>query len=394
MKRPNRKTSPARPPLGRSWALLLLAAVSLSAQPISLVPLAGGFDSPLALTHAGDGSGRLFVTEQPGRIFVIRDGTVLSTPFLDIRDRVRSGGEQGLLSVAFHPRYEENGFFYVDYTDNGGDTVVARYSVSSANPDVANPDSEFVILTVDQPYTNHNGGQLQFGPDGYLWIGMGDGGHGGDPHNHAQNLLRLLGKLLRIDVDSGQPYAIPPNNPFATVRDARPEIWAVGLRNPWRFSFDRATGDLWIGDVGQAAWEEIDYLKAPLEPANFGWRIMEGMHCYNSSSCSMIGLTLPILEYGRALGCSVSGGYVYRGTEFLSLRGTYLYGDFCSGRIWGARRGGSGEWQSEVLLDTTLSISSFGEDEAGELYVVDLGGTVHRVLGPTGPSRRRLVRRE
>jgi glucose/arabinose dehydrogenase len=380
--------------------LVLLSALFLTAPAvavdISLVRIADGLAAPIAITNAGDGSRRLFVTLQAGQIVVIRDGELLERPFLDLRDLVGSGGERGLLSVAFHPRFAQNGFFFVDYTDKSGDTVIARYSVSPGDPDRADPATAKTILRIDQPFANHNGGQLQFGPDGYLYIGMGDGGSGGDPGNRAQNLGDLLGKLLRIDVDRKEPYAIPPGNPFASRPGARAEIWSYGLRNPWRFSFDRRTGDVFIADVGQNAFEEIN-----VQPAgsgggeNWGWRRMEGMHCFNPpSNCNDGSLSLPVLEYGRTDGCSVSGGYRYRGAASPPLDGTYFYGDFCSGRIWGARENPNGTWSTELLLDTTLSISSFGEDEEGEIYVADIGGAVYRIAGPPqAKSRRRTVRR-
>jgi hypothetical protein len=286
--------------------------------------------------------------------------------------------------VAFHPNYESNGYFYVNYTDTGGDTVIARYTVSN-NPNLADPVSGFTVLTIAQPYSNHNGGQLQFGPDGYLYIGMGDGGDAGDPDNFAQNPDSLLGKMLRIDIDSEIPYGVPPDNPFISDEKVRAEIWALGLRNPWRFSFDRSTGDLFIGDVGQNSWEEIDYQPAGSSGGeNYGWRLMEGNSCFNpSSSCNNGSLTLPVLEYSHDFGCSVTGGYRYRGKDNPLLSGFYIYGDFCSGKIWGAKPGADGKWSAEELLDTNLNISAFGEDENGELYVAHraaAGGSVYRIV--------------
>jgi glucose/arabinose dehydrogenase len=301
------------------FGLLLVAGVlglegPLRAAPqIDLQPVAVGLANPVAITNAGDGSGRLFITLQAGRI-VIYDGTrVLPTPFLDITPLVSSGGERGLLSVAFHPNYRTNGVFFVDYTNTDGNTVIARYSVSQ-DANIADPNSAAILLTITQPFANHNGGQLQFGPDGYLYIGMGDGGSGGDPSNNAQNLGTLLGKILRIDVDGASPYAIPADNPFVGVPSTLPEIWAYGLRNPWRFSFDRLTGDLFIADVGQDSWEEVDFQPAGSQGGeNYGWRLMEGNHCYNPpTNCDPGGLTPPILEYEHgtndANGCSISGG--------------------------------------------------------------------------------------
>ncbi|HEY0594027.1 MAG TPA: PQQ-dependent sugar dehydrogenase [Thermoanaerobaculia bacterium] len=383
-----------RPLLG--FLLALSLAHSASAIEISLVKIADGLAAPVAIGHPGDGSNRLFVTLQDGRIVVIRNGAVLPEPFLDIRSLVGSGGERGLLSVAFHPRYAQNGFFFVDYTDKAGDTIVARYSVSPSDPDRADPSSAKTLLKIDQPFSNHNGGQLQFGPDSFLYVGLGDGGSGGDPDNRAQNLSDLLGKILRIDVDSGEPYGVPADNPFVGRSGARPEIWSYGLRNPWRFSFDRRTGDLFIGDVGQNAWEEIDWAPAGSRGGeNWGWRRMEGMHCFNpSTNCNDGSLSLPVLEYGRADGCSVSAGYRYRGTASPPLDGIFFYGDFCSGKIWGARENPNMTWTSVLLLDTTLSISSFGEDEAGEVYVADITGAIYRITGPPqASSRRRVVRR-
>jgi len=343
-----------------------------------------GFERPLYLTHAGDGSGRLFVVEQAGRIRVVEaDGRVHDQPFLDIRDRVSSGGERGLLSVAFHPDYRTNGFFYVDYTDLNGDTVVARYRVSTDDPNRADPDSAQTILSIDQPAANHNGGLLLFGPDGYLYIGLGDGG-GGNSQN-GQRMDTLLGKLLRIDVNqtSGdKPYAIPPDNPFINDPNVRPEIWASGLRNPWRFSFDRTTGDLYIGDVGSGTYEEISFQPANSKGGeNYGWSLMEGTSCREGSGCDVAGLILPLVEYNHSASdstrnCVVVGGYVYRGSRYPTLQGSYFFGDYCSGRIWAfaAANAAARKTAYRELLDTDLRIGSFGEDEAGELFVVDIGG--------------------
>ncbi|MBI1742653.1 PQQ-dependent sugar dehydrogenase [Candidatus Acetothermia bacterium] len=359
--------------------------------------IASGLSSPVAITNAKDGSGRLFITLKAGKV-VIYDGTqVLPTAFLDITSLVlccdpTTDAEQGLLSVAFHPNYASNGFFYVDYTRKpDGATVIARYSRSSNNPNLADPNSALVLLTIPQPFSNHNGGQLQFGPDGYLYIGMGDGGSGGDPQNNGQGLNTLLGKILRLDVNSGSPYAIPSTNPFANDGDpinTRDEIWAYGLRNPWRFGFDRLTGDLFIADVGQNSWEEVDFQPASSTGGqNYGWRIMEGTHCFNPSiGCNMTGLTLPILEYGHVSGnCSITGGYRYRGSRIPELYGLYLYGDFCSGRIWGATFNGS-TWTTAELMDTAYLISTFGEDESGEIYFAaysSTNGTVYRIIRVT-----------
>jgi glucose/arabinose dehydrogenase len=352
-----------------------------------------GLQRPIALRNAGDGSGRLFVVEQPGRIRIFKDVALQSTPFLDIRDRVRdSANEQGLLGLAFHPDYENNGRFFVNYTDLGGDTVVAEYARSTNNPDLSDPATEKIIITIAQPYGNHNGGDIAFGPEGYLWIATGDGGSAGDPEDNGQNLNTLLGKLLRIDVDSGSTYTIPPDNPFADDPGANDEIWAYGLRNPWRFSFDRDTGDLYVGDVGQNRLEEIDFEpRSDQGGRNYGWNTMEGSNCFSPSNCSSEGLVLPVAEYGHSLGCSVTGGYVYRGSLYPALEGLYLYGDFCSGTVWALTRTDSGQWLSGVVGETGASISSFGEDEAGELYLTDLwSGTVFLVTGravPPAPRR-------
>ncbi len=346
-------------------------------------PVTTMLTQPVYVTHAGDGSGRLFVVEKPGLIRVIRNDQLLSAPFLDIRDRVgSSGGEQGLLSVAFPPGYGSSRFhFYVYYTSvENGQTVVSRFQVS-ADPDQADAASEEILLTQSQPFSNHNGGQLAFGPlDGYLYIGLGDGGSGGDPQNNAQDVGVLLGKILRIDVESGDvPYGIPATNPLVDTPGARPEIWAFGLRNPWRFSFDRQRGDLYIGDVGQNLYEEIDFQPAASAGGqNYGWRIMEGFHCYNPADCDPTGLVLPVWEYSHDLGCSVTGGMVYRGNRTSAARGIYFYGDYCSGLIWGLIRDG-GEWSNHLLLESGLRISSFGEDESGEIYVASLDGRLYRL---------------
>ncbi len=359
--------APADPP---APAATLPALDSLA---LKLIPVAGGFNKPVYLTHAGDGSGRHFVVEQAGRILILQNGALNPTPFLDMVSLVGSdANEQGLLSVAFHPDYPTTGFFFVNYTNKDGDTVIARYQVSG-RPDLADPSSAKILLTIDQPYSNHNGGQLAFGPDGYLYIGMGDGGAAGDPHNNGQSLNALLGKILRIDVNTGDPYGVPQNNPFVDRSDARPEIWSYGWRNPWRFSFDRAGGDMYIADVGQNQYEEID-----VEPAgapsgqNYGWRIMEGSHCYESNNCDPAGqgLVLPVAEYDHGQGCSVTGGYVYHGAQFPALTGTYFYADYCSGLIWGLRRQANGDWSQAQLLSSGHTISSFGQDEAGEVYLL------------------------
>ncbi|HSF14292.1 MAG TPA: PQQ-dependent sugar dehydrogenase [Vicinamibacteria bacterium] len=371
--------------------LVAVSSIALAQPNIDLQAIASGLPLPVAATHAGDGSGRLFITLQNGQV-VIYDGTqVLPIRFLTLTSLVSCCGERGLLSVAFHPDYSTNGLFFVSYTDTAGDSVIARYSVSSTDANVADPDSALTILTADQPFGNHNGGQLQFGPDGYLYISLGDGGSSGDPQNRAQSLGTVLGKILRIDVDSGTPYAIPVDNPFVGVLGAREEIWAYGLRNPWRFSFDRSTGDLFIGDVGQNIWEEVNFQSASSPGGeNYGWRRMEGNHCFNpATNCNDGTLTIPILEYQHTLGCSVTGGYRYRGSAIFALQGMYLFGDYCTGRIWSALPVGGGVWNAGQLLDTSLLISSFGEDAEGELFVADHSapnGTLYRIIEATSPS--------
>lgn len=380
-------------------AVLFLAAL-LTALPASgkvvLVEVASGISSPTDIQNARDGSGRLFFVQQGGQIKVWKTGAVLPTAFLDISDLTLGGGERGLLGLAFHPNYLSNGFFYVNYTKStDGATVVARYSRNAANPDVADPQSAIVLLTIAQPYANHNGGAVRFGPDGYLYIGMGDGGSGNDPENRAQDLKSLLGKMLRIDVNTttGQlAYGIPPDNPFvgSPLPDVRAEIWAYGLRNPWRFSFDRVAGDLFIGDVGQNAREEIDFVRAGTAGGmNFGWRVMEGTQCTNLGGgppCNDSGFTPPILDYDHGqVRCSVTGGYLYRGRAVPELKsttppvigqlynGVYVYGDYCSGTIWRVSATAAGGVSNSVLLASGMFITAFGEDENGEIYVADQG---------------------
>jgi glucose/arabinose dehydrogenase len=385
-------TGAAGSPKGIPVTLTVTAPLPGQLPQISLAVVAGGFVSPVHVTHAGDGSGRIFVVEQAGRIRILDNGVVLPVPFLDLATlnppRLIAGGEQGLLSVAFPPGFAAKGYFYVNYTRApDGATVVARYRVSAGDANVADPASEEVILTIPQPFANHNGGQLAFGPDGFLFLGMGDGGSGGDPLNNGQSPGTLLGKLLRIDVESGTaPYVVPPDNPFVGVAGFRPEIWALGLRNPWRFSFDRGTGDLYIGDVGQNNFEEIDFQPAG-DPVgrNYGWNIMEGESCYppGTVGCNRTGLALPVFVYDHSLGCSVSGGLVYRGSAFSALQGIYFFGDFCSGRIWGLRKNGAA-WDNALLADnTTLNITTFGEDESGNVYVVNYAnGDLLKILSP------------
>jgi glucose/arabinose dehydrogenase len=353
---------------------------------LTLAPSVDGLASPLYVGAANDDRSRLFVIEQAGRIRIVRDGRLVDRPFLDISDRITSGGERGLLGLAFSPSFATDGRFYVDFTDGDGNTVVAEYRTSTGDPDLGDPSSERVLVRIDQPFPNHNGGGLAVDRNGLLWIATGDGGSAGDPQGNGQRLDTLLGKLLRIDPrpSGGAPYAIPADNPFVGRPDARPEIWAYGLRNPWRFSFDRATGDLWIGDVGQDAWEEIDHVPAGAPGGlDFGWNRMEGRHCYEpATGCDTSGLTLPVAEYSHAEGCAVTGGFVYRGAALPALVGTYVYGDYCSGRIWGLAASG-GDTTPTILDDSGRAISSFGEDAAGELYLTDLGGALLRLV-PAG----------
>ena len=332
--------------------------------------IVSGLQRPVDLQP--DGSGRLFVIEKAGRIRIIQNDQLIETPFLDITDRVRStGNEQGLLGLAFHPQYAQNGRFFVNYTDNNGHDVIARFQVSG-DPNIAEPNSEVKLLNVNDPFPNHNGGVLAFGPDGYLYAGLGDGGSQGDPFGNAQNTGVLLGKILRLDVDSGEPYAIPSDNPFGN------EVWAYGLRNPWRFSFDKLTSDLYIGDVGQNTWEEIDFLPAGSPGGtNFGWNFREGAHDYKGGGPE--GMVDPVTEYSHMEGgCSVTGGYVYRGS-MPEWNGIYLYGDYCTGMIWGLIHSESG-WQSQLLFDLDVTITSFGQDESGELYLLSDSGGVFRLI--------------
>jgi len=352
--------------------------------PLALTTVVTGLNNPVDFQQPNDGTNRFFVVEQAGTIRIIQAGAVLPAAFLDIRSRVLFGGEQGLLGLAFHPNYRQNRLFYVNYVRNsGGQTIIAEYSASSLDPNQADPSSERILLTVNQPFSNHKGGQLVFGVDGFLYIGLGDGGSGGDPLGNGQSLQTLLGKMLRIDVNAtsgAQQYGIPPDNPFA-AGGGLPEIWAYGLRNPWRFSFDRGnTNRLFCADVGQDRFEEIDLI---VRGGNFGWNVMEGAHCFNpSSGCNMAGLILPIAEYDHSEGDAVIGGYVYRGTAIPQLVGAYLMGDFGSGRIWILQETSPGTFTRSLGLMTGRNISSFGQDLAGEVYVVDYSGSVLRLTSP------------
>lgn len=346
--------------------------------------IASGLVRPTFVTNAGDNSNRLFVLEKPGQIRLIKGGLLVAQPFLDISSLVTSSGnEQGLLGLAFHPDFEKNGRFFVAYTAKDAANTVAEYRVANPSDDVADANSGKVLFAVPDQYPNHNGGMLAFGPDGYLYISMGDGGSGGDPNGNAQNLNSLLGKLLRIDVNSGSPYGIPAGNPFANRNDARPEVWAYGLRNPWRFSFDRSTGDLWIGDVGQDKYEEVDFQAAGSKGGeNYGWNTMEGAHCYKpQSGCNQDGLTLPVFEYDHGEGCSVTGGYVYRGKAIVPLVGRYLFTDYCGSTLWATTRNGDGTFATAEVAAVPRGVSAFGEDETGEVYfTVDSEGAVYKLV--------------
>lgn len=351
---------------------------------IELNQIVKDLDEPVFLTHAKDGSGRLYIIEQAGIIYIYENGALREKPFLDIKTRVgSSANEQGLLGLAFSPKYKTNGHFFVNYTDKDGDTVVARFSATKDRT-AGDAKSELRILKVDQPYANHNGGMLAFGPDGMLYIGLGDGGSGGDPQNHAQNMKSWLGKMLRIDVSKAtkaRPYSIPKDNPkWGNEKGVKAEIWSLGLRNPWRYSFDSATGDLYIADVGQNAREEVSFQPAGRGGDNYGWKQREGFAEYSGDKTDAF--VDPVVDYKHGDdGCSVTGGYVYRGTQVPELVGTYLYGDYCSGKIWALKRGDgdADTWLNSLLFEDNLRISSFGEDEAGELYVVDHGGVIYKM---------------
>ena len=342
--------------------------------------MVNGLEQPVFATHAGDGSGRLFIVEKAGKIMLLTADGLQEQPFLDITRRVgSSSSEQGLLGLAFHPDFADNGRLFVYYTDKNGDTVISRFQANDERT-LADPGSETVLLQQEQPASNHNGGMIAFGPDGYLYAGLGDGGGAGDRYDNGQNLETILGTLIRVDVEGDQAVA-PADNPFVGQDGVRPEIWAYGLRNPWRFSFDHASGDLWIGDVGQGQWEEINRQPAGGPGgANYGWPITEGTHCYDADTCDRAGLTEPVAEYEHGTECSVTGGYVYRGALQPALQGIYFYGDYCSGQIWGLAANADGQWQEAELLDSDAQISSFGETETGEVLLVDYNGVVYRLV--------------
>ena len=368
------------------------AAESTTVFPAPLSPMAVervfpnlSFSRMVHLTYPDDGTDRLFLVLQPGQVMVFENDAAVgeAETFLDIRDAVSDrGNEEGLLGLAFDPQYRLSGYFYVYYSAfPPRRSVVSRFSVSTSNPNRADPATERIILEVPQPYSNHNGGHLLFGPDGYLYVGLGDGGRAGDPQENGQDVSTLLGSILRIDVSNIGPegeYAVPPDNPFAGQGGGvREEIWAYGLRNPWRFAFDRQTGEMWAGDVGQNRYEEIDIIKPG---RNYGWNVMEGRHCFGAGNCDQTGLEQPVMEYGREDGCSVTGGYVYRGARLPSMFGAYVYGDFCSGKIWALRHDGDNITEQLQIVDSSLSISAFGEDQGGELYVLSFDRKIYRLV--------------
>lgn len=360
-------------------------ATPISPQSIALQPMVTGLTSPLGLEPSPDGSNRLFVVEQGGTIHIIQNGALVPAPFLDISGKITTGGEMGLLGLTFHPQFTQNGKFYVNYVRTVAgqiQSVIAEYAVSAANPNQADPTSERILLTVDQVgnFNNHKAGQLAFGPDGFLYFGLGDGGSEGDPFGNGQNTQTLLGKMMRIDVNTTSPglqYGIPPDNPFVGG-GGLPEIYAIGFRNPWRFSFDRASGRLFVGDVGQDKFEEVDIVQ---KGQNYGWNTMEATHCFNpSSNCNMTGLTLPIAEIPHPEGEAVLGGFIYHGSALASLQGQYIFGDL-NGKIWALQEGPPNTFTRSLLMDSGLSLSSFGQDESSELYVVDIGnGRVLKIV--------------
>lgn len=376
------KSFPGRKTVAALLFVLLAGCRAADPAPSEIAQLqlvAGGLKAPLYVS-APPSDPRVFIVEQPGRIRIVKNGSLLAAPFLDITDRVSYGGERGLFSVAFHPLYAKNGLFYVDYTDKNGDTHVERYSVTK-EPDVADPSSATLLLKIEQPYANHNGGLVVFGPDGMLYIGMGDGGSGGDPKGNGQNKESLLGKMLRIDVDHGNPYATPADNPYAKDPRARPEIWAIGLRNPWRYAFDSTDGLLYVADVGQNKWEEIDVVSAKQAGLNYGWNTMEANHCFKSAQCSSNGLVTPALEYDHSQGCSITGGLVYRGKDIPALQGHYFYGDYCLGWIRSFKYAdGKITQKNQWDFGMANNIMSFGEDAQHEMYVCFQNGKVYKLV--------------
>ncbi|MCY4246553.1 MAG: PQQ-dependent sugar dehydrogenase [Chloroflexi bacterium] len=371
------------PITGQSADAIISRDAPPDAAAMQLTTVATGFHRPIYATHAGDGTGRLFVLEQSGKIWILEDGQQVPVPFLDVSTLISPAAlsqrytEQGLLGLAFHPDYANSGVFFIYYTDRGGNAVIARYQMMPEQPYLADPSSEQILFRLNQPYANHNGGHIDFGADGYLYIALGDGGSANDPLGAGQNRQTLLGTLLRLDIDSAFPYAVPLDNPFIDDAAALDEIWAYGLRNVWRFSFDRATGDLYLADVGQNQWEELNFQPADSRGGeNYGWNVYEANTLFAGGSAP--NHVAPFFAYNHSLGCSVTGGYVYRGSAIADLQAAYLFGDFCTGRIWAAWRDSSLAWQTIELMKTNLSISSFGEDEAGEVYVIDYAGALYR----------------
>jgi glucose/arabinose dehydrogenase len=363
------------------------AQVSSASQRVSIEmrEIARGFTEPVYLT-APAGDGRLFIVEQAGRILIVKDGRTLPRAFLDIRGKVGSGGERGLLSVAFHPQYRANGLLFVHYTDRNGDSNIERYSVSH-DPDVADPNSAKLILKIDQPYGNHNGGMNLFGPDGMLYVGMGDGGSEYDPHHNGQNNNTLLSKLIRINVDKGDPYSVPAANPFAKG-GGRPEIWATGLRNPWRYAFDAKDGFLYIADVGQDRYEEIDIMPMNRAGVNYGWSVMEGFSCLRGDSCSETGLQRPAVVYSHSDGCSITGGFVYRGSAIPQLEGHYFYSDYCKSWLRSFKYvNGRVTEQTDWPVAKLPAIASFGLDGSGEMYAVSHTGVIYKMVAARVPAR-------
>ncbi len=361
-----------------------------------MTPVAVGLEHPVDIVHAGDGSRRLFVVEKAGRVRVIADGTLLPAPFLDLGTPVLGGNERGLLGIAFHPRFASTRHVYVNYTRKpDGATVIARYRVPESTPDVADASSAATLLVIDQPYANHNGGALRFGPDGYLYVGTGDGGKGNDPENRAQDPQSMLGKILRLDVDGGMPYAIPPDNPHADGVGGRAEIWATGLRNPWKIAFDPRNGALWIGDVGQDQREEVNAVPPGAAPPNFGWRVLEGTRCTGlggAPTCTSPIYTPPVVEYTHDEGCSVTGGEIVLGGVLPGFTGNYLFADFCNGKVWAAAGSFAGGWARAEVGTTGFQVSSFGRDESGEVYIADYdGGRVLRIGAATTPGTAPVV---